>query len=238
MGFLRVWLPVLVFVQGLLLAAAVATRWRHLSNRYLSLFLFLLGLHGLVGLAWQDPTSRLFVVVSTGLSWIPYLYGPVVYRYVWASLFHTLRDPVPFAVHATPALLNIILYAGVLAVVGGDAFAEVGRQVFGGNAPAYVIAMEFGKFVHGVLYSVFVVVLLIRNRAGLRVWSARAERTRWLIFLLVTVTLQWFVALLAGAAIWSGGLDERLTEVIPVVQLLGFLLSFYAISFFTLRYPV
>lgn len=230
-------LPWLVFVQGLLLAAVVATPWRHRSNRFLAAFLLLLSVHGLVGFAWQNPSSVVAAVAGAFLSCVPFLYGPLVYRYVWHSLFREWRGRVPFAVHAIPALLNLALYGGILLAVGGGEFAAVAAGVFAGRAPAYVLAVEGGKILSGVLYTAAIVRLVVRHREGLRRWAAREARRRWLVALVSAFAANWVLVVIAAVFLWGGGIPEGVNEIVTAVQLLALLGFLYLVSFFALRYP-
>jgi len=230
-------LPWLVFAQGLLLAVVVATRWRHRSNRFLAAFLLLLSVHGLVGFAWQNPSSLVAAVAGALLSCVPFLYGPLVYRYVWHSLFREWRGRVPFVVHAIPALLNLALYGGILLAVGGGEFAAVAAGVFSGRAPTYVLAVEGGKILSGVLYTAAIVRLVVRHREGLRRWAAREARRRWLVALVSAFAANWVLVVIAAVFLWGSAVPEGVTEIITAAQLLALLGFLYLVSFFALRYP-
>lgn len=230
-------LPWLVFAQGMLLTVAVATKWRHPANRHLAAFLLLLSLHGLLGLAWDDPTGRTAALGSSILSFLPYLYGPLVYRYVWHSLLRDISDPVPFAVHALPALVNLLLYAGIYFAVGTNSFAEIAHEVFSGRAPGYVILVEWGKVVHGAVYTALIVRLIVKHGTAIRRWAAREQRRRWLRSLVAAFAANWLLVLIGIVIVWNDRVPESVSFVVTTVQLVAFLAFLYMISFFALRYP-
>ena len=234
--FLRL-LPWLVFGQGLFLALACLTRGRYRSNRFLGLFLILLSLHALVGLAWQGRGAVRFPELIVLFSCLPFLYGPLVYRYVWHSLLRDWPDPVPFAVHALPALLNLLIYGGLYVLGGRARFVGLTAGVFAGRAPAYVIAIEWGKVVHGLFYTFLIIRLLRRHREGLRRWAAREQRRRWLRALVLAFALNWLLVLAGAILLWGRGFPEELSLAVTAVQLLAFLAFLYMITFFALRYP-
>lgn len=231
------YLPWLVFGQGIVLSIVVGSRWRYTSNRYLSIFLFLLGLHGLLAIAWQGAADASTVLVSTALSCIPFLYGPLIYRYVWHSLLRDWPDRVPFVVHSLPAIANLLVYGGVYLAVGRNAYLEVAVSVFEGNAPLFVRAAEWGKIVLGILYTALAIGLILRYRSGLRRWAERETRRRWLFSIVTAFALNWVLVLVGTLLLWNRSFPDELSQWVTGIQLVAFLAFLYMISFFTLRYP-
>jgi len=230
-------LPWLVFGQGLLLSIAVFSKRKHVSNRYLSIFLFMLSIHGLVALAWQNPEEQIIPELSVLFSCLPFLYGPLIYRYVWHGLFRNWPDPVPFVVHALPALANIVLYGIVYLAGGGDHFASIVVEVFSGRAPFYVILIEWGKIIMGLTYTGLIIRLIYRNQDGVKRWAAREQRRRWLKTLISAFSLCWLIVLVSAILMWSRKFPENLGIIITGIQLVAFLAFLYMVTFFALRYP-
>jgi AraC-like DNA-binding protein len=230
-------LPWLVFGQGLFLSAAVISRWKHKGNRYLGTFLFLLSLHGLVALAWQNPGGRIVPEITVFLSGLPFLYGPLIFRYVWHGLYRNWKDPVPFAVHAIPATVNFLLYGAIYLLVGRDDFAEIAGEVFAGDVPAYVAAVEYLKFAQGLIYAFLILRLVRRHQEALSRWAARDQRGRWLGWLAASFAFTWALVLVSAVLLWTGSFHYGLGKVVSVAQLVTFLAFLYMVSFFALRYP-
>ena len=230
-------LPWLVFGQGLFLSIAVASRWKHASNRNLGLFLFFLSIHGLIALAWQDPAGRRLPEISVLFSCLPFLYGPLMYRYVWYSLYRDWKDSVPFAVHAIPALVNFFIYGMIYLTVGRETYGDIAREVFAGRGPVYVIAIEYAKVVHGILYAILIIRLLRRNNEAIKRWAAEKQRRLWLRALAAAFALSWTLVLVSAVLLWSPGFPEDLNLLVIALQLVAFLAFLYMVAFFALRYP-
>ena len=241
MGFIDTvlrFLPWLVFGQGMLLAAAVLSRWNHRGNRYLGSFLILLSFHGLMMLLSRSGQGLLIPELSVVFSSLPFLYGPLVYRYVWHSFYRDWDGNSPFILHAFPGILNILIYGVILAVVGRDAYTDIVLRVYAGRGPVYVIIIEYLKILHGLFYSGLIIQLFIRQRNALARWTGTESRRRWLMSLIVTFTLNW--VLVVGSAVFL--LNEEASAAwrlaFLALQLLSFLVFLYIITFFSMRYPV
>lgn len=230
-------LPWLVFGQGLFLSVAVFSKRKYGGNRYLSIFLFMLSIHGLVALAWQNPGEQIIPELTVLISGLPFLYGPLMYRYMWRSLFRNWPDPVPFAIHALPALINVLIYVGVYLAGGRDHFASVVDNVFAGRAPTYVILIEWGKVISGLTYTGLIIRLIYRNKDGVKRWAAREQRSRWLKYLITAFSFCWFLVLVSAILMWSRHFPENLGIPVTGIQLVAFLGFLYMVTFFALRYP-
>lgn len=230
-------LPWLVFGQGLLLSLAVFSKRKYGGNGYLSIFLFMLSIHGLVALAWQNPGQNIIPELTVLITCLPYLYGPLIYRYIWQSLFRNWPDPVPFVIHALPALANLLIYGLVYLIGGRDHFASVVADVFSGQAPNYVIAIEWGKIISGLSYIALIIRLIYRNKDGVKRWAAREQRSRWLRSLITAFSLCWFLVLVSAILMWGRRFPENLGIIITGIQLISFLAFLYMVTFFALRYP-
>lgn len=230
-------LPWFVFGQGVFLSLAVSSRWNHRSNRFLGTFLFLLSLHGLIALAWQDPYRQSVPLLSVFFSGLPFLYGPLVYRYVWHSLYREWNGGWPFIIHALPAIANFTIYGGILLLVGRENYLDIASEVFKGNAPVYVRVIEYLKIFQGILYAFLIIRLLRHNRNALRRWAAEEQRMRWLLWLVFAFALTWVIVLVSALLLWSGRFPEDTGLGLIALQLLSFLVFFYIVAFFALRYP-
>lgn len=230
-------LPWLVFGQGIFLSIAVLSRWNHTGNRYLGFFLFLLSLHGLVALTWQNPTGMLNPVLSVFMSGLPFLYGPLIYHYVWHSLYRNWDDGKPFIIHALPALINFLMYGGILLLIGPVEYTAIAVDVLEGRGPMYVRAVEYLKVVLGTVYAIFIIRLLRQNKNALSKWAAREQRGRWLRWLTVAFAFNWILVLVSAVMLWSGGFPRDWGLAFTSIQLATFLVFLYMIAFFALRYP-
>ena len=227
----------LVFGQSAFLAAAVFARKGHVGNRYLAVFVFLLGLQGLTALAWNDPEGWAVPEAAVLFSGIPFLYGPLVYRYVWHGLYRDWRDRIPFIVHGFPAAANFLLYLGIYLAIGREAFAAVAEEVYAGGGPAYVRAIEVVKIAYGVAYAILILRLVHAHADALRRWAAREHRRRWLRALAASFFAAWVLVLLSSALQWTGLLPNGAVRIVTAVQLASFLAFVYMVTFFAIRFP-
>ena len=225
----------LVFGQGILLGAVCFGRARHKSNVYLGILLALLSIHALIGLS--GPARQGDVELRVMLGFLPFLYGPLVYRYVWHSLFRDWPDPVPFALHALPAAMNVLVYGGYHLIAGRAGFLEAVDAVFAGRPPWFVTVVEWAKVVQGASYTVWIVVLLRRHREALRRWAAREQRRRWLRWMLAVFALNWALVLVSGLLVWGRSDADPLRALVNALQLAALLAFLYTVTFFVLRYP-
>ena len=230
-------LPWLVLAQGILLATATFSNRRHKSNRYLGAFITLLSLHGLVALAWLGVDAVAIPEIVVLFTCLPFLYGPLIYRYVWHSLFRNVEPSVPFILHAIPAVMNIAIYAFYYVVAGRDLFAQLSHSVFSGSAPIYVLVVEGAKVLSGIVYSVLIIQLLYRNIGALRRWAAQRERRRWLTALVTVFALNWLIVLFAAPILWNDSTSPTTRTVVTSLQLIAFLAFLYLLTFFAVRYP-
>jgi AraC-like DNA-binding protein len=152
-------------------------------------------------------------------------------------MFRNWADPVPFVIHALPALANVILYGIVYLAGGRDHFASVVVEVFAGRAPLYVILIEWGKIIMGLTYTGLIIRLIYRNQDGVKRWAAREQRKRWLKALISAFTLCWLIVLVSAILMWSRKFPENLGIIITGIQLVAFLAFLYMVTFFALRYP-
>jgi AraC-like DNA-binding protein len=230
-------LPWFIGVQGAVLAVAAFSNRRHRSNRYLAIFLSLMSLHGLVGLAWSGPETIHFPELTILFTCFPFLYGPLVYRYVWFSLFPNIDEKVPFYLHAIPWALNLALYLFFYVLAGRGAFTEVTRSVFSGSAPGFVLVVEYAKVASGLFYTFLIGRLLYRNIDGLKRWAARRARRRWLTALVIAFGINWSIVLVSATILWREHLPEMVRVIVTGVQLIAFLALLYLVTFFAIRYP-
>lgn len=139
----------------------------------------------------------------------------MIYRYVWHSLFRALPDPIPFVSHALPAAINLLLYLFFYIVAGPAAFD--------GNAPLFVLLVEWAKILSGFIYTALIIRLLRRNISGLREWAAPVERRRWIVTLVASFLANWIIVLVAATLLWSTRVSADLRIIITGIQLLAVL---------------
>ena len=230
-------LPWLVFGQGMLLAAAVLSRWSHRGNRYLGFFLVLLSFHGLMILLARSRAGLVVPELSAILSGLPFLYGPLVYRYVWHSFYRDWDGHSPFVLHALPGIANILAYSAILAVIGRDAYADIVLRVYAGRGPLYGVIIEYLQILHGLGYSAASISLFIRQKTALARWAETESRRRWLATLIITFTLHWALVVVSAVFLLNEQASATWRLAFMAVQLLSFLAFLYVITFFSIRYP-
>ena len=231
-------LPWLIFVQGILLSLLVLSKGRYKSNRYLGIFLILLSFNGLVSLLWFIPRNRTFAEIYVGMGALPFLYGPLIYRYVWHGLYRDISDSVPFALHSIPAALDFLFYLILYLVKGRIWFLAVAEQVLTGNAPFYVSLLEWLKVLQGLFYCGLIVRMLFRHRKALKRLASGREHRRWLITLIIVFILNWVLVLVSAVILWTGRFSADFNLILSGVQLCAFLAFIYTLAFFAVRFPV
>ena len=228
-------LPFLIFVQGVFLAAAVFSKRQHGGNVYLAVLIAMLSLHGLLTAVWVIRDVWLLPQLYVVFSCMPFFYGPLVYRYVWHSLYSDWQDQTSFWLHSAPALVNLAIYSGVYVYFGDARFQQITFQVMDGHAPWYVSLIEGAKVISGLGYTGLILWLIRNHWTALKKWSAQPTRKRWFMALLWVLLLNW-VLVLFNLLIQSFSPDVIVWTV--AAQLVAFMAFFYLITFFAIRYPL
>ena len=231
-------LPWMVLVQGLLLAAVVLSKHRYKSNRYFGTFLIMLSFHGLNSLTRLTPESYILSELFVAFGCMPFLYGPLIYRYVWHSLYRNWDDPVKFVFHSIPAAANFLLYLMIYILTGRKGFMWIIRSVFEGKAPAYVWIIEWAKVLHGIFYVGLIIRLIYRQRRGLKRLASEKTHRKWLTALLAVFGMNWVLVFISAIVLQNGKIPSDADFLFTVLKLAAFLAFLYTAAFFAVRFPV
>ena len=235
---LFVLLPILVFLQGLLMSAVVLSRSRYTGNRYLGAFMLLIALSGLMMQARYIPDSPYLMDVYVLLSFLPFCFGPLVYFYLWFAIFRDLKPRWSFLFHSIPAALNFLFYLLLFINLGPLEFHVIVEKALSGNPPWYANLIEIAKLLHGILYITFIVRLIHSQRENLRRLVAERQHRRWIVAMLLVYSINWLFGIAALLLMNEFLYLEAVSLTFMALQLFALLAFIYTTAFFALRYPV
>lgn len=221
-------IQLLVFIQGIFLSFIVLGNNKHLSNRYLGIFLLLLSLMGLGSSI--DISLFPYPGIPLYFSCTVLLFGPLIYFYIWHGLFQGYTPKVPFLIHIIPSVLYVFFTTYLLYKLGAERLVSGLLDVNPSTQIIYtVIATSQG--VSGLTYSIFSVRLLVIHRRSLKRWTKEKERFRWLLIVLIIFLGNWILVMIQAI---QGHNQMTLLDIFTAVAHLLFL---YTITFFSMKYP-
>lgn len=221
-------IQLLVFIQGIFLSLIVLGNRKHLSNRYLGIFLLLLSLMGLGSTI--DISLFPYPGIPLYFSCSVLFFGPLIYFYIWHGLFQGYSPKVPFLVHTTPAILYLIFTTYLLHKFGAERLVAGLIDVNPSTQLIYIV-ISTSQAISGLTYSIFSVRLLVIHRKSLKRWTKEKERFRWLLTVLIIFLGNWILVMINAI---QG--HNRMT-VLDLLTALAHLLFLYTITFFSMKFP-
>lgn len=231
-------LPWIISGQGIILAIAILSKRSYKSNLYLGIFIIMLSIHSLITELWGNPENNLPIEIYIVFSCMPFLYGPLIYRYVWHSLYREWKDPLRFNIHMIPVYINLLFYFILYLILGQSEFSEISSEAFMGDAPFYVMIIEWAKVVQGSVYTLGIIILLYRQRDALKRLASERQHKSWFIIFLTVFALNWILVIASAVFFWSGASRAELYDLFTGFQMVAFLIFIYTIVFFAIKFPV
>lgn len=231
---MTIWIGLTGFVQGVILSAVIFRNRKHKSNLYLAWFTSLLSLLILISV-FQESALVLFPYAVI-LNFVPYLFGPLIYFYLHHSFYRSFTPRGGFRVHLIPAVLDLFFYGIILLVFSRAELIETIQDVLAGRPPLFVTLLESGKMLSGIIYSLFIVRLVLSFQKDLKQWMKNKEQGRWAVAMAAVFVSCWAVVIFNYVWLIAG--DESISlEFLFSVQIATFVLAMYVITFFAMRYP-
>lgn len=229
---------VLTAIQGIVLSAVLFSHRKQRSNLYLSLFLFLLSLHTVIISLFNRETLFHSPWVLISFDFLPYLYGPLVWFYFRYWLFKEKMVLRRSFIHFLPGLSEILFYSLFWCIAGKSGLQSAVSLYFQGKPAFYILLFEWGKFVSGVCYTLYIIRVLTQNRKLILKRFKAGHHKRWLLGLIMSFSFCWITVIVVNTIHSVLGFNPHILPLFHTIQSLSFLLFFYVITFFSLRYPV
>ena len=222
-------------VQGCFLLLLVALRYRRKQNLPLALLLLVYSLRLGTIPTWNVATilgNPWLLPLTTPL---PFLFGPLVWRYAHTIADDTgMKPPAHPVFHALPYLLDLVFTTGLMLVMEPTEYAAMVAAIFRGAPPMHFVVRNGLKVLVNVIYVTLAIrVAFARNPAA----EATPEQRLWLKWLVTTPVVSLglfaFVALYPGA---TAGIAEGILT--PFIVLSGAMALFiYVFAFLILAAP-
>ncbi len=223
-------------LQGLLLAAALATRpsthtpHRLLAAAIVSLALFLASVvYYSAALVGRFP--HLFALSQP----LPFLFGPLVYLYAATASDRSRRLHWRDAWHAAPAILVLILSVPIFRLSAPEKVAMYGA-IRAGSPPMVAKMTDVLRFLSGTGYTVANLVVLRRHRQIVEDNYSSLERVNlaWVRQLVLAAGGIWLLACTLSLAADLGHLPDIEPDLLVATAITGFI---YAIGYRGMRQP-
>lgn len=225
-------------VQGLILSIIIFSNRKYKSNLYLSIFLFLLSIHTVLISFYSQSMLIKYPWILIAFDFLPFLYGPLIYFYIKSWLFKNYKISKKTVFHFLPALIEICFYSLLFVIKGAD-YIKVSLQDYFLNGPqVYVLIFEWGKVFSGIIYSIIAGMLLIRQKSIIQRRFKAQEHRIWLMSLIFSFAFCWLFVLVSNYIHFKNDFRAELLPVLHGFQIGSFLIFFYLITFFSMRYPV
>lgn len=225
------------FLQGLFLAGLCFSKRRHKSNLYLSVFLFMLSLHIFVPIGNSALFSEYPFIVA-GMSFFPFIYGPLVYHYFYHSLYPSIKPRIPFAFHLVPGALECISLTVIYVITGPEVFRRYLDDFFSGKPLILVTLFDTLKIISGVIYCGLIIGLVKENLGALKKWIEEKHHKTWLTALIISFLSCWITVAVLFIFRTTEAISTWSMTIIWIIQIIIFTIFLYVITFFTLKYPV
>ncbi len=222
-------------VQGALLLALVALRFRRAQNYPLALLLLVYSLRMGTIPAWNPQTMVAFRWMLPLTTPLPFLFGPLLWWFAHELSNDTgIRTTPRILLHFVPYALDVFFTTAIAVTMSNAAYAAMFASIFAGEPPLHLIIRNAGKVVVNVTYVTLAVRLAFRRRPAAEATPHQRMWLRWLVVTpIVSLALFAFVALVPAAS-------ERLArgEATPFVLLSAAMaLLIYVFSFLMVLAP-
>jgi AraC-like DNA-binding protein len=225
-------------VQGLILSIVIFSNRKYKSNLYLSIFILLLSIHTVLISFYNPSMLNKYPWILICFDFLPFLYGPLIYFYITSWLFKNYKISIKNILHFLPALVDIIFY-GLLSFIAGYEYIKLSiHEYFFSGPQIYVLIFEWGKIASGITYSILAVRLLIRHKSIIQRRFKAREHRFWLISLIWSFAFCWCIVLVSNYIHYINDFKAEFLPVLHSFQIGSFLIFFYLVTFFNMRYPV
>lgn len=255
-------IQILGLLQGLILFVTIfsnrknrVTKNRSKSHSYLALLILFLTFHIGAQIFIKEEFMTKFPYILLCIDYLPFLYGPLIYFYIYHLFFKEYKPALPFVIHMIPAFADVIVYSSIF-VIGGRTFINQQMALFWeGTPPLYIIVIDLLKFVSGLSYSGLTLMIIVKNRENLKKWVDTRDHKKWLIALITGFVVCWLPVIVASVVrigdIGKNTGDPAIVDtviintistgsfidIISSIQIVLLAIFLYIITFFTLKYP-
>lgn len=228
-------IAILGIFQGIILWFVVFRNRENKSNLYLSWFILLLSSLIFFNFYLRDLMLNYPYLVL--ITFVPYLFGPLLYFYFLNVLYRDYVFRIPFWIHTIPAILNFILFIILMMFFDFEEIREIINQVLKGKTPFFILMIDAGKAVSGFIYSYLILRLIMDFKLDLKQWLKIREHGFWLKNLVIYFIICWIIVFLSIILMNSWKENANINLLGELLQITSFVAFIYLITFLLIRFP-
>ncbi len=224
-------------IQGLILTLIILKKRKCKSHLFLALFIFSLSIQLIF-------TSNFGLNILRFLPWlvilidsIPFALSPIIYFYIYYSFYRDYEPKWTFKFHMIPVIINSVFLLTVLFIEGNDGFRSSVLNTLEGNPPFYMNISLLFKLISGLLYTIFIIILINNFKVELKEWREDKKKKRWFLWLISSFSLTWLIIIILGIISSVTKLTDTRLLVYSIIQSVIFTLLIYMVTMFALNYP-